>query len=369
MVAFGGGDYTHFLEWWLNWQDVGRNVSSVHFKYWIRRNTSSGNGAYNGGTKRFTIWINHFGDQNEYRSYDFRKYQDLTVVEFDREIGHDGNGYQSVGTAASFEGHSQYFPYAHSGNQWFDLPRIPKRPGPVTNMQAINISQTSAGVQYNRGNDNGSGLTRDRAHWYEGGPAGSGRMIWEDLGPQGYTSPNGGATPGSVPLKPATGYWVYIRSENALGEGDWQVINFTTAAGVPGPVKTFSPVAQPGAMVQANWEEPVVVGGSAITRYEIQYTLDDNFQQVGTVTAAGTDRSKMLGPLAPEKYYGFRIRAVNSYGAGPWVIASDSLILRGGLRRWSGSALQPAVLRRWDGTAWRGATLKRWDGNTWAGTK
>lgn len=369
MVQFNGGDYSHFIDVWVNWQDVGRNVSSIHFKYWIRRNTSAANGAYNGGTKRFTIWNSINGDHNEYRSYNFKNYQDLTVVEFDREFGHDANGYLYFEYAAHFEGHSQFFPSVHSGNHGFNAPRIPKAPGAPTGLTQANQSITNVGVNYTRGNNNGSGLTADEAHWYEGGPAGQGTMVWADQGPQGYTSPNGGATPGSFVPKPGTKYWVYIRSKNAIGVSGWSWIQVETLPGAPGLPRQVDPTFLPGAMVRLDWLAPLVVGANPIIRYDIQYSKTNNFAVVGTVQSAAGDLTETFGPLDPSTTYYFRIRAVNSYGPGDWLVVDDFGTTTSGLKRWNGSAYETAILKRWSGSSWQPCVLKRWNGSAWVPTK
>ena len=56
-------------------------------------------------------------------------------------------------------------------------------------------------------------------------------------------------------------------------------------------------------------------GGSAITKYEVQYSRNSNFSSATTITSTGT--STVTGLLAKTTYY-FRSRAVNAVGNGSW---------------------------------------------------
>jgi hypothetical protein len=66
------------------------------------------------------------------------------------------------------------------------------------------------------------------------------------------------------------------------------------------------------------------------------------------------------------KTYKFRVRAVNSDGAGAWR-ESGSIFVPAGGKRWTGSAWEPtAVARRWTGSAWTDLSVaKRWNGSAW----
>jgi len=97
-------------------------------------------------------------------------------------------------------------------------PRIPQLPAAPNSLSVNAVLPTSFGVNYARGDNRGAGIEQDRAHWYEGGPAGSGTFVWEDLNPAGYTNPAGGAGPS---LKPGTRHYVYVSSRNARGWGPW----------------------------------------------------------------------------------------------------------------------------------------------------
>lgn len=157
--------------------------------------------------------------------------------QWDHWIGHNPDGsfpsYRSDGQAGVDFG--MQLAYGSINESYYGSigapPRIAQVPGTPFNLnvRAGTLSPTSFGVDYARGADNGAGIQEDQAEWSR---AADGVVVWNDFGPAGYTSPNGGATPGSPPLTPGTEYRVRIRSRNAAGWGPWSgYVSATTLSG------------------------------------------------------------------------------------------------------------------------------------------
>lgn len=94
-------------------------------------------------------------------------------------------------------------------------PRIPQVPAAPYGLSAGNITPTSFGVSYARGDNRGAGIEQDQAIWRR---VKDGVDVWDDGGPAGYTSPANGVGPR---LTPGTEYDVFVRSRNVRGWGAW----------------------------------------------------------------------------------------------------------------------------------------------------
>lgn len=115
--------------------------------------------------------------------------------------------------------------------EWVTINNPATVPGAPYNLhQSNHLTTNSFGVSYNRPGDGGSPLLQDVAEWWR---VSDNVLVWSDGGPAGYTSPNGGATPGAPALLPATAYRVRVRSRNAVGWGPWSGwLTVTTLGGI-----------------------------------------------------------------------------------------------------------------------------------------
>ena len=96
---------------------------------------------------------------------------------------------------------------------------------------------------------------------------------------------------------------------NSVGNGEWSnEPSATTDSAVPGTPGSFT--ATPGdGQVELSWTAPASNGGAEITKYQIQ--LDSgSWNDVGTTTA------HTVSSLTNGTGYSFKVRAVNSVGAG-----------------------------------------------------
>lgn len=213
------------LHWWTA-DDPGNNGSRVYVQLIARRNSSTtfGNGSW-------TLYVDGAGQTTSgQRSIGTG---DVVVAEHNWYIGHDGNGYKAVDISVSggMPGTSWT---STSGGGRVELTNYDRRPAQPYNLSIANGSVTvnSFGVNYAR-NGNGASINRDHAEWSR---ADNGQVVWNDYGPNGYTSPNGGQTPGAPALAPGTAYRVRVRSESPDGWGDFSgyITQTTIPADPPG---------------------------------------------------------------------------------------------------------------------------------------
>ena len=128
-------------------------------------------------------------------------------------------------------------------------------------------------------------------------------------------------------------YWA--ASRHSFGPDDWQAKTITVKLLliVPG-APTGLTVTEGHHAVQLDWTAPADNGGSAITRYRVQWRNAGSTLWADTVSTAedSTSTSYVLGPvLSGAAYlsdadYESRVRAVNANGKGPWSSAVTGTI-------------------------------------------
>lgn len=122
-------------------------------------------------------------------------------------------------------------------------------------------------------------------------------------------------------LTPGTTYWFQVRAKNAvttLGSSTSQPSNIVSTLVGSGPGAPTGVTATGGAgLIGVGWVAPASDGGSAITSYEVDRATNSGFT-VGLVTTSypSTARTATQTGLAPGTTYYYRVRAVNSIGAG-----------------------------------------------------
>lgn len=153
-----------------------------------------------------------------------------------------------------------------SGNGFADYNRLPGAPSNLR-LEAGSLSTTSFGVRYDRGS--GASGT-DHAEWSR---ADTGAVVWNDYGPAGYTSPNGGLTPGAPALVPGVQYRVRVRSNSGDGYGAWSsyFVQRTMSAAYVGKAGAFPPAAG----VSAGQ------GGAFTSSVEVRVGNDGSFVNAG----------------------------------------------------------------------------------------
>jgi hypothetical protein len=202
--------------------DMANNRSRV--RCYLRCNNAGNSSSYYGGSGYQAGSIDGVGEFGRHSGNPFlpsgygsgaQRWRDGP---FDVWIGHDANGYHgdivlrmalvygSINDSSMVAG--------------LALPRIARPPAAPSSLsvRAGSVTPTNFGVDYTRGDNMGAGIDQDHAEWSR---VSDGVVVWNDYGPSGYTSPNGGATPGAPALTPGTDYRVRVRSHNAAGWGSF----------------------------------------------------------------------------------------------------------------------------------------------------
>ncbi len=113
--------------------------------------------------------------------------------------------------------------------------------------------------------------------------------------------------------KNGVNYTYFIRAENYVGLGNKSEL-VTGVPGIPGPVLNLKAKGGSGA-VTLTWNPPSYKGGADITEYKIYRKEGDQWILVGTVS--GDKTSFIDKTVKNNRFYEYRVSAVNKYGEGP----------------------------------------------------
>ncbi len=211
--AAPNGNYTHYAQCYVTGWNVGGGYASVHYKYWVHRNVSAGNGAWYNSPRLFRMTV-HDGTYDNNTSYDFRTYADRTFIEGDRNIGLGGPA--TIGFSLYFQGHiTGTFPSASASGGLF----IPWTPGVPNGLGFDQILPTSMRYRFNGTTDGGSGITGWQAQ-IATDPGFTQNL--QTVGSDGTTTFGG--------LTPATVYYARSRGSNAIGWGAWSSVQSAMTA-------------------------------------------------------------------------------------------------------------------------------------------
>lgn len=203
------GNYTHYLSAVVTSVNAGAGTATVHYRYWIERNTSAANGSFllTGG-KLFGISVNGI-----YRgatlTYDWRQYASRTMLEGDITLT-GLTGSRTVPFVVSFEGHSASFPAASASGSLL-IPWVPPAP---TSLGIDQVTGTSFRYRFSGNGNGGSPIIRWEAQIATNLAMTQNAQIVTSTGTTTFT----GRTPGA-------GYYVRSRGVTAIGVGPWSSIS------------------------------------------------------------------------------------------------------------------------------------------------
>ena len=278
----GNGNYRLDLSTWTGGTTIYASISVTK---------TGGSGYWTNDAQWWRIRIAG-ADQDGSWTYDFRGSTTIGIATRSR-----GVGYGSF-LVEAWVNMDSGFGQAYAA-EWVNIFTTPSAPWGV-GVNAGARSTTNLGVGYSRGAENGAAIDRDHAEWSR---VSDGVVVWNDYGPAGYTSPQGGAVPGAPALTPGTGYRIRIRSHNAAGWGPWSptVSGTTLPAGPPGI--TVSPSAD-GMAADVRLSPP---GNAAGVQ---EYQIDRRTTGASSVTTISTTSpTKRVPGLTPGGSYDWRARA------------------------------------------------------------
>lgn len=119
-------------------------------------------------------------------------------------------------------------------------------------------------------------------------------------------------------LEPGSSYRLRVNCTSCGGTSDFsEVSTVVTTALCPGVCDPPRLHGKPKAIsAHLRWGAASSTGGAAVTSYELQVSEEDDSQS--RVAYRGPDMDCTVAGLSPGCTYLFRVRAVNSVGAGPW---------------------------------------------------
>ena len=148
-------------------------------------------------------------------------------------------------------------------------------------------------------------------------------------------------------LLPGKAYQARVYAINGLGSSVASAtVSTTTSTTIPGKTKNLTSGSATANSVPLSWEAPDSDGGSAITDYKVEYSLD-GITWTSVSRAASNATSYTVSSLQPGKAYQFRVTAQNSVGLGTksdTVTATTSTTLPGAPRSGSTSSITSSSL-------------------------
>ncbi|XP_015927182.1 fibronectin type-III domain-containing protein 3A [Parasteatoda tepidariorum] len=118
-------------------------------------------------------------------------------------------------------------------------------------------------------------------------------------------------------LQPGKSYSFRVSCQSLGGTSDFSEIGIgVTCPVVPGKCQAPKLCGKPKASsLHVKWVSPEYDGGSEMTEFEVEITNPDNSARIA-YKGVGTDC--VVAGLFPGRLYGFKVRAYNKVGAGPW---------------------------------------------------
>ena len=150
----------------------------------------------------------------------------------------------------------------------------------------------------------------------------TGTSVWSTFTPP---APVTGTSVDVTGLVNGTNYEFQVASTNAVGSSSFS--NIASATPVAPASQPLSLVAVGGnAQVDLSWAAPASDGGSPVTDYQIQSSVDGGVNWSVVADAVSTATAFTVGGLVNGTTYTFRVAAITSYGLGAWSSPSSPVM-------------------------------------------
>ncbi len=179
----------------------------------------------------------------------------------------------------------------------------------------LTVRNGQLGVEWTEPNNGGSAINEYHLR-YRANDSGS----WTDITEENIT----GTSHIISGLVNGTSYVVQVRAVNVAGAGSWSDKSEETPLGPP--IALDAPTLTVGnTQLSVAWSAPVDNGGSAITRYQLQYRTGGGAWMPIT-SGIGTSTSHTITGLTNGDSYHVQVRAVNVQGSGAWSTSATAML-------------------------------------------
>ncbi len=216
----------------------------------------------------------------------------------------NGNSYEVQVRAVNDQGSGPW-----SGSASATPATIPSTPDSPT----LTAGNTQLGVTWTAPNTGGSAITRYELQYLKGN-SGAWTLISSGIGTNTSHTITG--------LTNGNSYKVQVRAVNAQGTGEWSPSASATPVAVP-MAPTAPTLAVGNTQLTVAWSAPTDTGGSAITRYELQYRTGGGAWTLIS-SGIGTRTSHTITGLTNGNSYEVQVSAVNDQGNSPWSRSSTA---------------------------------------------
>jgi len=195
------------------------------------------------------------------------------------------------------------------------LPRLASEPGQVSNLTRAFVAPQRVVLSWSAPSDNGSPIIEYQIQY-------STHFSMSDPSTINVGNVLTRAIDG---LSLNTIYYFRVRARNDIGWGPYSTSVNQFIPTVPNQVPTPSRVFNAPQTVVLSYSAPND-NGAPITNYEIQYSLSPTFTSSVYSVSAGTALSRSITGLTIGNTWYFRVRAINSQGAGAWSPSTSYVI-------------------------------------------
>lgn len=191
------------------------------------------------------------------------------------------------------------------------------RPSAPQNLTVNSVTSSGALLAWAAPLDNGGAsitdlpleISRDGQTWTPVSPTGSLAL--------GYTLSG---------LAPGTRYSVRVSAKNSAGQSEYLTGSFTTSVSAASKPRNLAISNLSYNTLSLAWGNPATNGGTAISDYNVQYSLDgENWTLIPH--SALSSRAFNVNTLAVGKKYYFRVAAITSFGVGEYSDAVSATTL------------------------------------------